>query len=665
MEFDEIDTASRPESGSSGGPERTASLADPPPGWPPSADDPTPPAPGTVARFRILRPHARGGLGVVSVALDGELHREVAFKRIRDDHADDPESRARFLREAEITGGLEHPGIVPVYGMGTSSDGRPYYAMRLIRGETLGEAIARHRGTPAAKSAGDTLGLRQLLRRFIDACNAVEYAHSRGVIHRDLKPSNVVVGKHGETLVIDWGLAKAVGREGVPQPPAEPALVPTVADSTLAGSTLGTPGYMSPEQAAGRPELLGRASDVYSLGATLYCLLTGRPPFEGGDLAEVLRRVTLGRFAPPRAVRPDIPPALDAICRKAMALRGSERYVSPKALADDIELWLADEPVGAWPEPVWVRSARWGRRHKPIMALGAAILVTTSLALAIGTRLIAIERDQVQRERNEAWRQRQEAQLERDRAVEFSLQAASKELQLRDAYARRLLLEREPKLAFLAASMGFSSREDLIRLHPLNDQLKEDRVDSLILRAKVMGGLDAESWRWVVDYLERRGDGHPKTTKFALLQAREACVEFARGEPTDPWRTLWCIERLITVAKLQRDFGIASDALETFLLCHDYCVAMGTRIPSMRALVLYNDACIQAQCAALLTSLGRDAERHRSAEAAMMALKKALGAGYKDIDQMRSDPDLDPLRSRSEFQDMIDDLAFPLHPFTQ
>jgi serine/threonine-protein kinase len=238
-------------------------------------------------RFRVLRPHARGGLGEVFVAEDRELRREVAFKEIQRSFAHDPHSRSRFLLEAELTGALEHPGIVPVYGLGAYRDGRLFYAMRFIRGESLKDAIARfHAADAAGRDVGErTLALRQLLGQFVAVCQAVAYAHARGVIHRDLKPANVMLGAFGETLVVDWGLAKVVGRPEGDTTGEEATLRPSSGDgvATVAGTAVGTPAYMSPEQAAGRLDLVGPASDIYSLGATLYHLLTGQAPFGGED----------------------------------------------------------------------------------------------------------------------------------------------------------------------------------------------------------------------------------------------------------------------------------------------------------------------------------------------------------------------------------------------
>jgi serine/threonine-protein kinase len=345
-------------------------------------------------RFRILRPHAQGGLGAVFVALDAELHREVALKQILDHHADDPISRQRFLLEAEITGGLEHLGVVPVYGLGSYGDGRPYYAMRFIQGDSLKRAIDRfHADELLTKDPGHrSLELRKLLRRFTDVCNAIAYAHSRGVLHRDIKPGNVIVGKYGETLVVDWGLAKAVGRADPGVAPDERTLVPSSSSGlaeTLPGSALGTPAYMSPEQAEGDLDRLGPRSGVYSLGATLYCLLTGRPPFLGDDVGMILRQVQQGEFPSPRALDPAIDRALEAVCLKAMATKPEDRYASPRALADDVERWMADEPVAARREPWAERARRWGRRNRTVvMTASAAVLVAlvgTAAVLAVQT----------------------------------------------------------------------------------------------------------------------------------------------------------------------------------------------------------------------------------------------------------------------------------------
>ncbi|MDG3008428.1 serine/threonine-protein kinase [Paludisphaera mucosa] len=359
-------------------------------------------ADGEGRRFRVLRPYARGGLGAVFVALDAELNREVALKQILERHADDPSSRQRFLLEAEITGGLEHPGIVPVYGLGTYEDGRPYYAMRFVRGDSLKEAIGRFHADAAL--AGDpglrSLELRKLLRRFLDVCDAIEYAHSRGVLHRDIKPGNVIVGRHGETLVVDWGLAKTLGRVepgvGSDERPLNPSSASGSAE-TLPGSALGTPAYMSPEQAAGDLERLGPRSDVYSLGATLYCLLTGRPPFDG-EVVDVLRAVGRGDFPPPRKVDATVDAALDAVCSKAMALDPSGRYVSPRALAEDLERWIADEPVTAYRDPLATRVTRWGRRHRSLAASLGMSLASAVISLSIA--VVAINRERSKAEAN-------------------------------------------------------------------------------------------------------------------------------------------------------------------------------------------------------------------------------------------------------------------------
>lgn len=335
-------------------------------------------------RFVHLRPHAKGGLGQVSLALDCQLQRRVALKEILPDRANDPESQRRFLAEGEITGQLEHPGIVPVYGLGVDSGGRPYYAMRFVEGKTLKRAIEEfHRGRSSSTPlvGQRTVEFRNLLGRFVDICNAIAYAHSRKVLHRDLKPENILLGPYGETLVVDWGLAKSLGDEA-----AGDANAPEVAEKslqvvrlrsgsssdTLDGTAMGTPAYMSPEQAEGSIQLLGPATDVYSLGATLYAILTGEPPVKGDSVVDTLARAKRSEFERPRTAWRSIPRALEAVCLKAMSALPEDRYRSARDLANEIERWLADEPVEAYLEPLWVRGRRWVRRHPGLVSAATA-----------------------------------------------------------------------------------------------------------------------------------------------------------------------------------------------------------------------------------------------------------------------------------------------------
>lgn len=349
-------------------------------------------------RYQALRLHASGGLGEVYVAKDGELHREVALKRIQSPRANDPESRRRFLMEAEITGRLEHPGIVPVYGLVHDEQGHPCYAMRFIQGETLQQAIQRFHAERSPGSWGG-LAFRQLLGRFISVCNTIGYAHSRGVLHRDLKPRNIMLGKYGETLVVDWGLAKAgIGGQSSgasskeEEASASPLFQQRTTDNgpgdalTQTGISMGTPAFMSPEQATGQPEQIGPPSDIYGLGATLYVLLTGRPPLIVDQDWKV--KVQRGEFLPPRQVSRDIPRPLEAVCLKAMALRPADRYQTPLQLAADLEHWLADEPVTAWSEPFSVRARRWVGRHRTLVTAVSAAAVVAATILAVATALL-------------------------------------------------------------------------------------------------------------------------------------------------------------------------------------------------------------------------------------------------------------------------------------
>jgi len=366
-------------------------------------------------RFRIVKPHAKGGLGEIFVARDEQLDRVVALKTIRPELVEHESSRARFIGEAEITGRLEHPSIVPVYALGRDRDKRPFYATRFIDGQPFDQAIEiYHRDHAAGSDPGKRqIALRKLLGNFIAVCNAVAFAHNRGILHRDIKPHNVMLGPFGETMLVDWGLAKEIG---APASDAGSELAQEDQQDgrglSEAGSVLGTLPYMSPEQAEPKTELIGPASDVYSLGATLYHLLTGRPPFAGKDSEELRRKVIQGEFLPPRGVDRTVPPALDAIVRRAMALHPRDRYPSATALAEDIEHWLADEPVTAGHEPFPVRARRRMRRHRTLVLSTAVGLLVGVVGLAVDVAILAGKNRDLESQRRQVADQRDRAESE-------------------------------------------------------------------------------------------------------------------------------------------------------------------------------------------------------------------------------------------------------------
>ncbi len=325
-------------------------------------------------RYRIHRLLGSGGMGAVYEAEEARTGRRVALKLVREvEGADRAASLRRFFREARIAALLEHPNIVPVFDLGEFPDGTPYYTQRLIVGRSLASAIS---------NAGRAHGRLALVRHFRDLCDAVGYAHGRGVVHRDLKSTNVIVGLSGETWVIDWGLARvrrdagpdgAAARDVFSGPVGEATSDPAL---TLAGTTVGTPSTMSPEQARGELELVDERSDVWSLGAVLLEILSGRPPFAGLGSSEVMSRLRAGKGPPvPPELANEVPPELVAIAKKALSPERARRYPSAVELAADVGAWMIGGAVSAHHYSSVERLRRSVRQHRVLSAAAAVALV--------------------------------------------------------------------------------------------------------------------------------------------------------------------------------------------------------------------------------------------------------------------------------------------------
>ncbi len=442
-------------------------------------------------RYLLTRLHGEGGVGQVWVARDTELGREVALKELRNERVDSQAVRSRFIREAKITGQLQHPGIVPVYEFSINEeDDRPYYTMKLVSGRTLRDVVAQYHSRRSDGQAAP-MELVRLLNHFVAICHAVDYAHDRGVIHRDLKTENVMVGDFGETVVLDWGLARTQDETGpattgdaglagtsIDGQPADDADVPTdppvrsaspppvdagaygatvledvsspkirlpgtavdtlnrgLAGSeadvhqTMAGQILGTPAYMSPEQAEGRIDEMDHRTDVYGLGAILYEILTGRPPFTGEKTLEVLEAVLHQQPQRPRDVIVGVPLPLDAICRRALEKNPADRYKSARELASDVERFLADESVSVLKDSVTVRLMRWARQHRTLVATSAVLLVAVLAGLGIVAGVQQRANVKLTAANFETEKQRQEAERQRDAARTNAVEAERQRVQ--------------------------------------------------------------------------------------------------------------------------------------------------------------------------------------------------------------------------------------------
>lgn len=577
---------------------------------------------GASERFRVLRPlpGGRGGMGLVQIARDEELGREVALKQIHPEKALQPALRKKFRLEAELTGNLEHPGIIPIYSLGTDQQGNPYYAMRYVQGENFSLAIKRfHQRRRQGLVDLSSIEFLQLLERLIQAAQAISYAHSRGVIHRDLKPENVLLGAYGETLVIDWGLAKlnldlpaeqaretaphgqtgtvaateenAVWGSTYPTLGLTPLRLPSPIDSSWAtqhGSFLGTPGYASPEQVQGQMDRVGNRSDVYSLGAILYHVLTGyRPGEKPNSNAEDLLETTIrGTITAPHEILRKIPRGLSAICMKSLALQPENRYATVREFIDELERWKADEPVRAVRENVITVTHRWLRKNRG-MATTASLLGFAIVLVSSGLTM------QSEYHRRNAQQAAQEAQRQEGLATTTLLQLAGS---IQNVYGRILAMDSLRETAARPVRMQLLTELNAWIVQTADELGSNQTADEMLFASAGTLTMQANAWT----------DSFSSEESIAILQAavslaEEACLRNPSAFQFQRMRFM----ASNNLATRYKDLGQLRDAESLFKQNHQAQVSLLDDHPEHRQSLLYDISMARFNLAQIAIREGR------------------------------------------------------------
>ncbi len=437
------------------------------------------------ARYAAAQELGRGGMGLVLKVRDNDLRREVAMKVVRSDRArpgtqsGDAALRS-FVEEAQITGQLEHPNIVPVHELGADPEGRIYFTMKLVRGRPLSDIIKSLRSNDPATLVD--FPLDRLLQIFMKVCDALSFAHAHNVIHRDLKPDNIMIGRFGEVLVMDWGLARVLNQSQATGAPAAIDAIETDSRErkrqsgdaqpgalSMEGVIAGTPAYMAPEQARGQVSRIDQTSDVFALGAILYELLVLRPPYQGEGGTRIIEKAADGDIVPPaeraqkdpelrallgRLPGGTVPAELQAIAMHALRFRQESRYATVRLLKEDIENYQAGRPVSVRQDPLAVRAAKWVRRHPTFSMSTAAAAAVVLISVATIMFLVAQARKETMDLDQQRLAASQRAEEEARGRAEAEGETAKRERQLKDAALAREEASRRRAVASESFRLG-------------------------------------------------------------------------------------------------------------------------------------------------------------------------------------------------------------------
>jgi len=508
-------------------------------------------------RYKLLGEIARGGMGAIIRIWDDELRRTLAMKVVLgkgesatgETPSVDPRMLGRFLEEAQVTGQLDHPGIVPVHELGLASDGRVYFTMRLVKGEDLRAIFKKVRTGDDGWSQVRALGV------MLKVCEAMSYAHSKQVVHRDLKPANVMVGKFGEVYVMDWGLARVLGREDKhdlrikAEVPSSFSQVKTerrekreeMPDSpliTMDGDVVGTPSFMPPEQAKGQLDKLGAHSDVYALGAMLYQLIGGEMPYAPkGELISqrtILARLLDGPPQPLDELAPQTPGELIAIAEKAMAREITDRYATMQALADDLRAYIEGRVVHAYETGAWAEARKWVKRNKPLAAsIAAAVLAVLigGVSFALKAKEATAARDELATKNTELAASTKVAQQNATRATEQEQIAIQRAADL--AVATKAAQDNESR-AIAQERLATQKTNDVLSLSASKD------LEELVARAEKLWPahpeMISEYEKWLAEARAlidgRPGDPAHDIKKRPSLEEHKAKLADLRGRAT-------------------------------------------------------------------------------------------------------------------------------------